>query len=648
MLAAAGGRLTTLFGWPVPHTSPRYRESHRRPGGVPGPAVSHANRLGVVATSAAFASACNNRLTHEELCKKYLVPVPEVAALLQPWYGGAPEEPQAVDVARTVWGDPYTTAHLAQLVATHPAQVPPDDAMPIVRYTAPESSAVRYKQSHACRLRWTHPNGSGGSAFLKRIVLRELPQAMAKLRSAPFKLTRDVQANVNEAHLLGAAEMVRDFNRRHAAGEGAAAVEIVTPCVLSPRLARNFLQGGEHNSALVALPRGSRRRTFPRYEIQTCRFDDGPIDSRFSLLLKDFCAEEGWVQSSQLDRSQLPAALAALAAFHAFFWLGTPGAEGVSDRAFKRAGPWAEYVPAGSIRDCQNVGGGGASAGAGAAAWIHGFWRCATYWDLAKQPAGQLDALLPSWRRIFAVLHEESLVKTAEAEWDRVGVELSRVAGAVEAWVHGGSPSAPPRQTLIHGDPKAANFFHRHDPLTGVGIGMIDFQWMGQGLCAVDVAYCVLASGSLDAVVANPQAAAQLRAAVQAGDGSALDASELEGESEEHLVFEVHQKLRTALKACGGGGLPSWEQFWREYRLAFLDLCRVMLASWWDATGNRERGNGATVVQLLKQREAMGPRGGLVFNACNKDLALGCWALRRMRVYIASVDDLLAHPAQAL
>ena len=40
-----------------------------------------------------------------------------------------------------------------------------------------------------------HPEAPGGpeSAFYKRIVLRELPYAMYKHRTVPFKLGRDVQ-----------------------------------------------------------------------------------------------------------------------------------------------------------------------------------------------------------------------------------------------------------------------------------------------------------------------------------------------------------------------------------------------------------------------------------------------------------------------
>jgi len=48
-------------------------------------------------------------------------------------------------------------------------------------------------------------------------------------------------------------------------------------------------------------------------------------------------------------------------------------------------------------------------------------------------------------------------------------------------------------QTLIHGDPKSANFFYRARGDGGVDVGVIDFQWTGAGLCATDVAYAMWA-----------------------------------------------------------------------------------------------------------------------------------------------------------
>ena len=71
-------------------------------------------------------------------------------------------------------------------------------------------------------------------------------------------------------------------------------------------------------------------------------------------------------------------------------------------------------------------------------------------------------------------------------------------------------------QTIIHGDPKAANVFFKStaagsappvdaggggdsvgggsDPAAEMEVGLIDLQWCGRGLGAVDIAYCIAAS----------------------------------------------------------------------------------------------------------------------------------------------------------
>ena len=86
-------------------------------------------------------------------------------------------------------------------------------------------------------------------------------------------------------------------------------------------------------------------------------------------------------------------------------------------------------------------------------------WPAGGYWDLAKQPSAQLEGLEPSWERILLALQRESLV-TADA-WLKLGEELHAAASDVDALLHSNGPSAMPKQTIIHGDPKAANFFFR-------------------------------------------------------------------------------------------------------------------------------------------------------------------------------------------
>ena len=205
LVRAAGGELTNLFGWPI---------DYRR--GTQG----YANRLGVVATAAAFGARSGQ--SHAGLCQT-LARQPAVRALLGPECcggGGGGGSNQALDVARSIWGEPLTVAVLQRAVYKVGGKRRPA----IDRFWAEEAEAVRYKQSHACRLRWVHTDdgaveategaaaagavaamaaakvtrvvpadGRVYSAFFKRICMRELPHAVQKLSSEPHSrvLTSD-------------------------------------------------------------------------------------------------------------------------------------------------------------------------------------------------------------------------------------------------------------------------------------------------------------------------------------------------------------------------------------------------------------------------------------------------------------------------
>ena len=115
-----------------------------------------------------------------------------------------------------------------------------------------------------------------------------------------------------------------------------------------------------------------------------------------------------------------------------------------------------------------------------------------------------------------------------------VGSRLERLSREVAAKVHG------KRQTVIHGDAKIANFFFR-DSFSGSGdggrpeVGLIDFQWSGPGLAAVDVAYCIWASASLE-VLAEAGGEARLVAAYHSSLAEALEAA---GVTREAMLLTV-------------------------------------------------------------------------------------------------------------
>ena len=118
-----------------------------------------------------------------------------------------------MDLARGVDGEFFTAAELSEAVFGRPGCVE--------GYRVPEAESMRYKQSHGCRvhldLRPEAPQDGPKSAFYKRIVLRELPYAMFKHRTVPFKLGRDVQANQVEASVLSSPAL-RGFHDANAPG----------------------------------------------------------------------------------------------------------------------------------------------------------------------------------------------------------------------------------------------------------------------------------------------------------------------------------------------------------------------------------------------------------------------------------------------
>ena len=116
-------------------------------------------------------------------------------------------------------------------------------------------------------------------------------------------------------------------------------------------------------------------------------------------------------------------------------------------------------------------------------------WEVGCYWDLPKQPEDQVESLPAKWARLLDAFRDKGLTGEEVEGMRSVGPRLERVAREVAGRVHGS------RQTVLHGDAKIANFFFRE---SGGEVGLIDFQWSGPGLAAVDVAYCIWASASAE------------------------------------------------------------------------------------------------------------------------------------------------------
>ena len=532
-------------------------------------------------------------------------------------------EVQALDITRSIDGQPFTVGELASIVGCPPSH--------IASFSCPEKSSVRYKQSVAARV-VLHPanrpastNASdvstcaaeGGlehhnppaSFFYKRAVLRELPYALHKAVQYPYKILRDVKANRTEAIFLS-SDLPRAF------------------CAASERGVR------------VALP----------YRVEEASYLDTPIDSRFALCLYDFSPRLGWRQHPHLKATPLGAALGALAEWHAFFWL-----------AHDPEGAKAELAAR--------------------------MWDAGSYWHLGQQPAGTLAKLKPNWKRLFAAFQganmdngEDSGEDSGEDNGedrgagmrkgvgmerygDDLGARLERVALRASEEAHGldashvkiadGSWVNAAYETIIHGDPKAPNIFMQDEAgkaddaagaqgakgandagaegVCGSGeggggesrdggkVGLIDEQWTGRGLGAVDVAYCIAAS-------ADPSVFT--RAAGNGNDGDLLDslADSPACKVAQRLIGDYHTHLLRAFVACGAAAdqdaaaalLPA-EVFQVQFEWAWIDLTRCVVGDQW----------GSITPDVLKGR-----RGQMNFNAYNKAIEMAGVLLEVADVYL--------------
>ena len=132
-----------------------------------------ANALGVVASNGRGAAA------HENVCRAMRRDAAALALL--PGVSGGDH---AADVARDAAGAPLALADLEDVSGRRGA----------ASFRAPEREAARGALSGACRLRLAWDDGSRSSVFYKRVVMAELPAALAKEKAQPAKLLRDVES----------------------------------------------------------------------------------------------------------------------------------------------------------------------------------------------------------------------------------------------------------------------------------------------------------------------------------------------------------------------------------------------------------------------------------------------------------------------
>lgn len=199
------------------------------------------------------------------------------------------------------------------------------------------------------------------------------------------------------------------------------------------------------------------------------------------------------------------------------------------------------------------------------------------------------------------------------ADVDTIGERLQDVAVDVGAASHPFGPGqavpewAQKWKTLIHGDAKSANIFLREDASAPEGweVGLIDFQWMGFGLGAVDAAHVLLAS-------VDPQTLGY----------AADDIAHTDPDAPVKLMDHYHVQLCEALAANGAAASAEkaaniWtrEETQRQYEAAVLDFCRVIFAYQWVRV--------KASPQSLKENES-----SMNKNSYNKSIANAMWVVK--------------------
>jgi len=306
------------------------------------------------------------------------------------------------------------------------------------------------------------------------------------------------------------------------------------------------------------------------------------LESRFSIFLEYFQKSDGWEQHWLLKKETTKAALEELAKMHAYFW---PGSH-FWDKDGGRIGKELESI----------------------------VWENGGYMQPKLQGMEQLKEVRIGWEARYSSFEVE-LQKISQLEGvdiQSLGQRLEDVASAVGRKAHPFSKDGTENRdfikfrTLIHGDPKHANFFFRQNKDSNIEVGVIDFQWSGFGLAATDVAHHITSAVSSSAVSLN-------------------------GTAEAELLDHYHSCLSEALVKFGVGEneqeiealIFSRETLQKQYETAYLDVCRIVFAYGW----RRWK------AELEPTQESFNR------NAYNKSLNSALWLITRCHVLLAKIEE---------
>ncbi|KAF1323979.1 Bisphosphate nucleotidase, partial [Globisporangium splendens] len=173
-------------------------------------------------------------------------------------------------------------------------------------------------------------------------------------------------------------------------------------------------------------------------------------------------------------------------------------------------------------------------------------WSSGGWWSYAKRGRQELENAPSVWTSVLLNFASELDDAEDNASLADLGERMVQHAAYISSELFEKSPAS--LQTIVHGDFKSANLFFENSSREVVAF---DWQWCGIGIGALDVAYLLNTSVSMDA---------------------------LENDEEQLLRFYYDQFIQQVQRE---GIEYSFEAFKRHYVLATLEYARVLISSFW-------------------------------------------------------------------
>ena len=215
-------------------------------------------------------------------------------------------------------------------------------------------------------------------------------------------------------------------------------------------------------------------------------------------------------------------------------------------------------------------------------------WRCGGHWQPAYQNAEQFErGVEDAWPRLLENFRSvlEASPATRDLDLEALGGRVQRAAVAAGREAHPFAHDVTDVEewrTLIHGDLKAANIL-----VDGDEVALLDFQYVGDGLAATDLAHFLTAS--------------------VAGSELLRDGTLRDGELVDLYLAEFSTALGRAVDA---------DAFKRQFDVAVVDKARFVFSYLWPRID-------ASPAELQ--------RGADIWNrnSYNKDVKAATWLVAR-------------------